>query len=40
MTPVSIEQMRATVWQKLIRTQNAVRDKTGQQSQNNGANYK
>ncbi len=34
MTPVSIEQLRATLRQKSIRTQKAVRDKTGQQSQN------
>jgi hypothetical protein len=33
MTPVSIQQMRATLRQKSIRTQNAVRDKTGWQSQ-------
>ncbi len=32
-TPVSIEQLRATLWQKSIRTQNAVRDKTEWQSQ-------
>jgi hypothetical protein len=33
MTPVSIEQLRATLGQKSIRTQKAVRDKTGRQSQ-------
>ncbi len=33
MTPVSIEQPRATLRQKTIRTQKAVQDKTGQQSQ-------
>jgi hypothetical protein len=33
MTPVSIDQLRATLRQKSIRTQKAVRDKTGQQSQ-------
>jgi hypothetical protein len=33
MTPVSIEQLRATLQQKSTRTQNAVRDKTGWQSQ-------
>ncbi len=33
MTPVSIEQLRATLRQKSTRTQKAVRDKTGQQSQ-------
>ncbi len=29
MTPVSMEQLRATLWQKSIKTQNVVRDKTG-----------
>ena len=29
MTPVSIEQLRATLWQKSNTTQNAVKDKTG-----------
>jgi hypothetical protein len=29
MTPVLMEQLRATLWQKTIRTENAVRDKTG-----------
>jgi hypothetical protein len=33
MTPVSIKQPRATLHQKSIRTQKAVRDKTGRQSQ-------
>jgi hypothetical protein len=33
MTPVSIEQLRATLGQKSTRTQKAVRDKTGRQSQ-------
>ncbi len=33
MTPVSIEQLRATLQQKSTRTQKAVRDKTGWQSQ-------
>jgi hypothetical protein len=33
MTQVSIEQLRATLRQKSIRTQKAVRDKTGGQSQ-------
>jgi hypothetical protein len=33
MTPVSIEQLRATLQQKSTRTQKAVRDKTGQQFQ-------
>ncbi len=32
MIPVSIKQLRATLQQKSIRTQNAVRDKTGWQS--------
>jgi hypothetical protein len=40
MTPVSIKQLRATLQQKSIRIQNAVRDKTGGQSQNIGANSK
>jgi hypothetical protein len=29
MTPILIEQWRVTLWQKSIRTQNAVKDKTG-----------
>jgi hypothetical protein len=29
MTPMSIEQRRVTLWWKSIRTQNAVKDKTG-----------
>ncbi len=33
MTPVLIEQLRATLRQKSTRTQKAVRDKTGQQPQ-------
>jgi hypothetical protein len=33
MTPVSIEQLRATLQQKSTRTQKAARDKTGWQSQ-------
>jgi hypothetical protein len=33
MTTVSIEQLRATLQQKSTRTQKAVRDKTGRQSQ-------
>jgi hypothetical protein len=33
MTPVSIEQLRATLRQKSTKTQKAVRDKTGWQSQ-------
>jgi hypothetical protein len=33
MTPVSIEQLRATLRQQSTRTQKAVRDKTGWQSQ-------
>ncbi len=33
MTPVSIEQLRATLRQKSTRTQKAVRDKTGLQFQ-------
>jgi hypothetical protein len=33
MTPVSIKQLRATLQQESTRTQKAVRDKTGQQSQ-------
>jgi hypothetical protein len=33
MTPVYIEQLRATLRQKSTRTQKAVRDQTGQQSQ-------
>jgi hypothetical protein len=33
MTPVSIKQMRATLQQKSTRTQKAVRDNTGWQSQ-------
>jgi hypothetical protein len=33
MTPVSIKQLRATLRQKSTRTQKAVRDKTGRQSQ-------
>ncbi len=33
MTPVSIKQLRATLQQKSIRTQKAVQDKTGWQSQ-------
>ncbi len=33
MTPVSIEQLRATLRQKSTRTQKAIRDKTGRQSQ-------
>jgi hypothetical protein len=33
MTPVSIKQLRATLRQKSIRTQKAVRDKTGRQPQ-------
>jgi hypothetical protein len=34
MTPVSIKQLRATLWQKINRNSKAVRDKTGWQSQN------
>jgi hypothetical protein len=33
MTPVSIKELRATLRQKSIRTQKAVQDKTGWQSQ-------
>ncbi len=33
MTPVSIEQPRATLQQKSTRTQKAAKDKTGRQSQ-------
>ncbi len=29
MTPVSIKQLRDTLWQSQIKTQNAVKDKTG-----------
>ncbi len=37
MTPVSIKQLRANLRQKSTRTQKAVRDKTGRQSQIKGA---
>ncbi len=40
MTPVSIEQLRATLQQKSTRTQKAVRDKTGRQSQILGCKLK
>jgi hypothetical protein len=40
MTPVSFEQLRATLQQKSTRTQKAVRDKTGQQSQIQWCNLK